>query len=322
MAGSGEYGNTSYENNAVWEYDPAADTWTMKKPMPAKRDDFVMAACETKIYLIGGSSGANQAYDPATDTWETKASMPTPRSSLEANMVNGKIYLIGGRTGGQYSTVGINEVYNPATDTWATKTPIPYPVTSYASAVVDNKIYVIGGQDEFNSPMNLALVQIYDPERDAWSFGAPMLTVVRQAAAGATTGIWAPKRIYVIGGLPDKSMEGTDINQVYDSENDSWTFGASMPSARFDLSIAVLNDTIYAMRGLPYFNLQGVYCLENEQYTPIGYGTIQPSPSPTPPTLSEPFPTAWIAAAVAATAIGGAFFAVYYLMKNRKTKKQ
>jgi hypothetical protein len=276
----------AFARNVTYEYNPITNVWTTKNPLPSNMYGSALAVYQNKIYAIGEGNGMTQVYDPATDTWETKTPMPTPRTQLEANVVNGKIYLIGGRTGGQYSTVGLNEVYDPETDSWTTKAPIPYPVVQYASAVVDNKIYIIGGQDEFTYPMNLAVVQIYDPATDTWSFGAPMPTIVWQAAAGATSGVWAPKRIYVIGGLPDKSMviggmlygsmHGTTINQVYNPANDSWTVGASMPTARFQLHVAVVNDMIYAMGGAPYFNLQGIGSRENEQYTPIGYGTVPP----------------------------------------------
>jgi N-acetylneuraminic acid mutarotase len=266
----------AFASNKTSEYNPITNTWTMKNPQPSSIYGAALAVYQNKIYAIGQGNGRTQAYDPATDTWENKTSMPTPRTQLEANVVNGKIYLIGGRTGGKYSTVGLNEVYDPETDSWTTKTPIPYPVVEYASAVVDDKIYIIGGQDEFTYPMELALVQIYDPKTDTWSFGEPMPTIVWQAAAGATSGVWTPKRIYVIGGLPEKSSFGTDLNQVYNPENDSWTVGASMPTARFTLHVAVVNDKIYAMGGGPFWNLQGIWCPENEEYTPIGYGTVPP----------------------------------------------
>jgi hypothetical protein len=357
-----------------------------------------LAVYQNKIYVIE-DNGMTQVYDPATDTWENKTSMPTPRTQLEANVVNGKIYLIGGRTGGQYSAVGLNEVYDPETDSWTTKAPIPYPVVQYASAVVDNKIYIIGGQDEYTYPMNLDLVQIYDPATDTWSFGTPMPKIVWQAAAGATSGIWAPKRIYVIGGLPATlslafggrlygSLDGTPINQVYNPENDSWTFGASMPTARFQLHVAVVNDMIYAIGGSPFFNLQGIWCPENEQYTPIGYGTVPPAVAVVSPenrtynvtsvslvftvnkpvvwmgysldgqetvtingnttlsglynglhnitvyardefentgasetivfTVTEPFPTTWVVAAIAIALTGGSAFAIYYFKKPKR----
>lgn len=285
IACSGDYANVSYKDDGILEYDPLRDLWSVKKPMPKARGGFVTAVYQNRIYVIG-ADGINQVYDPATDTWETKTSMPTPRTQLTANVVNGKIYLIGGRTGGQYTTTALNEVYDVATDSWTTKAPIPNPVVQYASAVVDDKIYIIGGQNEFTYPSNLGLVQIYDPATDTWSFGAPMPKVVWQAAAGATTGVMVPKRIYVIGGLPATSLVidgrlygslfGTPINQVYNPENDSWTIGASMPTARYGLRVAVVNDMIYAMGGSPFFNLQGIWCPEIEQYTPIGYGTVAP----------------------------------------------
>jgi N-acetylneuraminic acid mutarotase len=269
----------------TFEYDPITDVWLTKKPLPTPRVGFGIAIYESKIYVIGGwvrtdlngvpiHSPANEVYDPFTDTWETKKPMPTPRTQLDANVVNGKIYLIGGRTGGQYTTTALNEVYDIATDSWTTKAPILNPVVQYASAVVDDKIYIIGGQNEFAHPMTLALVQIYDPATDTWSFGTPMPTAVESAAAGATTGVMAPKGIYVIGGLPYKNVDGIKINQVYNPENDSWTVGASMPTARYGLCVAVVNDMIYAMGGWTFFGGPG--CSENEQYTPIGYGTVPP----------------------------------------------
>jgi hypothetical protein len=264
-------------SNATSEYNPITNTWTAKTPLASSMWGSAFTVYENKIYAIGQGNGMTQVYDPATDTWETKTAMPTPRTQLEASVVGDKIYLIGGRTGGQYSTVGLNEVYDPETDSWTTKAPIPYPVVQYASAVVDNKIYIIGGQDEYTHPSNLNIVQIYDPETDTWSFGEPMPTIVWRAAAGATSGVWAPKRIYVIGGVQDKSVDGTDLNQVYNPENDSWTVGASIPTARFTLHVAVVNDKIYAMGGATIWNpFTGTGSRENEQYTPIGYGTVPP----------------------------------------------
>jgi len=266
-------------NEVNYEYDPDTDIWTSNKAMPTARQYFGIAVHQNKIYTIGGGwwdpdegrvpSNVNEVYDPLTDTWETMESMPTARSDLSANVVNGKIYLIGGRTGSQYSTVALNEVYDPATNSWVTKEPMPYPVVGYASAAVDGKIYVIGGQDEFHDPINLDLTQIYNPETNTWSLGASLPTVVLNGAAGATTGAKAPKRIYVIGGTLGGSGVGTNITQVYDPENDVWTFGTNMPTARGWLAVAVVDDKLYAIGGSPALMVS--FLRENEQYTPIGY---------------------------------------------------
>jgi len=292
------------------EYDPAALMWTTKKSVPTSRSSFAIAVHQNKIYVVGGNVGydlstdlpilcsLNEVYDPLTDTWESKKPMPTNRSQLNANVVDGKIYLIGGRTGGQYSTVDLNEVYEPGTDSWSTKAPIPYPVVQYASAVVDGKIFVMGGQGEFADAKNLDLVQIYDPSTDTWSFGTPMPNVVWQAAAGATTGVWAPKRIYLFGGLPAQSLFGTNITQVYNPETEGWTSGASIPTSRFNFAVGVVNDVLYALGGSPFFNLQGEAIAANELYIPFGYeGPLppywspQPSASPLSTTSSTPSPS-------------------------------
>lgn len=302
-----------------YEYDPAADNWTAKKPMPTARQYFGIAVYQNKIYTIGGSwwdsdvgriqSNANEVYDPLTDTWETMEPMPTNRSGLEANVVNGKIYLIGGRTvGPQHLTVALNEVYDPTANSWTTKKPIPIAVDQYASAVVDCKIYVIGGQAEFHDPLNIGSNQIYDTETDTWSLGASLPTVVLDAAAGATTGAKAPKRIYVIGGTPDRSIEGTNITQAYDPENDTWTFAASMPTARAWLAVAVADDMLYAIGGSPEA-LMIPFLTTNEQYTPIGYEE---------PQQPEPFPVAPVLAAAATIAIACIAILVY-LKKRRAT---
>jgi N-acetylneuraminic acid mutarotase len=273
------------------EYDPATDTWTFKVPLPTPRHVFATAVCQNKIYCIGGYTsngtvtGVNEVYDPATDTWENKAPMPTARIGLQANTANGKIYLIGGYVPAYYTTqnfsssfLTLNEVYDPATDSWAKKAPMPTAASNYASAVVDNKIYLIGGlfkSEEFT------LNQIYDPKTDTWRQGTPSPSITAYGAAGATTGVNAPKRIYILG--QDFSFpEPPYINRVYDPENNSWTFGVAVPTNRRGLVVAVVNDMLYAIGGYTetYSDLFSNSCVTpyatNEQYTPIGYGTIPP----------------------------------------------
>jgi N-acetylneuraminic acid mutarotase len=272
--------------SVTFEYDPETDTWTNKTSMPTPRNGFAVAACQDKIYVIGGvvggavdyvQTGVNEAYDPATDSWENKTSMPTKRSQLNANVVNGKIYLIGGRTGQAYSTVALNQVYDPETDTWTTKEPIPYPVVTYASAVVDNKIYIVGGQDEFHDPMNLNFTQIYDPENDTWSQGTPIPAersatpsggvATLSAGAAVTSGVMAPKRMYVMGG--GGMGIAFDQNYIYDPMADDWSSGLPMPTPRYNPAVAVVDDLIYVTGGAVNFAVGG--SVINERYTPVDW---------------------------------------------------
>src|SRR5262249_8595008 len=70
------------------EYDPSADRWTSKKPMPVGLHHVGIGVAGGRIYVIGGykHSGFSvwqavatvYAFDPSTDTWTERAAMPTP----------------------------------------------------------------------------------------------------------------------------------------------------------------------------------------------------------------------------------------------------
>ena len=303
-------------------YDSNLNTWIKKSSIPNPKQRFAIATYQGKIYCLGGISlayeGENKVYDPVTDSWETKASMPTGRYNFQANVVNGKIYCMGGfkvwSMGGrdfwekQEGAGQLNEVYDPATDTWTTKSPMLSPA-GYVSAVVDNKIYVIGPE----------LTQIYNPETDEWSTASPPPAGIpvdpiefgyfTPAAAAATTGTMAPKRIYV--------YDGASLLQVYDPLTDSWTFGTSPPTSRRNVGIAVVNDMLYFIGGSSY-GPQGISVYAtSEQYTPFGYGTVQPTTSPMVPQPELQVPVEVIA--VASTASDAMVFAgLLVFLRKRK----
>ena len=264
----------------------------------------------------------NEVYDPATDTWTTKTPMPMLKYALSANVVNGQIYLIGGLSqSAPNSTVSPsteNLVYDPSTDSWTAKTVIPTAVYNYASAVVDNKIYVISGHEtEVMSGNGTTRIptpnQIYDPQTDTWSYGTPMpIAVDFGAAAGATTGVASPKAIYVMGGFVG-FVAPVNLTQVYHPENDTWSIGASMQTARWGLGVAVVDDMLYAIGGSPFLYQPDV--AENAQYTPFGYGTVPQQTEPQP----EPFPTLEVVAVtLTVVAVVAVVLLVYF--KKRKPK--
>jgi N-acetylneuraminic acid mutarotase len=282
------------------EYDPATDTWNTKASMPTPRDYFAIAACQNKIYCIGGAigftvdersgfysyvtSGVTEVYDAVTNTWVTKKSMPFNGMKICANVVNDVIYVMQGT---------YVYAYDPINDSWTNKNRMP--ATPYqgsgsppVSAVVNNKIIVTG---EFQNGYSHSeqKVLIYDTETDSWSEGNSGPTIIINGAAGATTGMKALKRVYVLGLAYGQFPIVPPTNQVYNLDTNTWSIAAAMPKMRMDFGVAVLNDVLYAIGG--YYLDDTMHSIVtpnsvNEQYTPIGYGT--PDPSYLPPIESNP----------------------------------
>jgi N-acetylneuraminic acid mutarotase len=324
------------------EYDPTTDKWVFKASMPTPRGGFAIVSHEGKIYCIGGYNNsigvpniyANEVYDAATDTWSEKAALPVARSWAIATVVGSKIYLFGGDPDKRLS-----HVYDTTTDTWTTLPRLPNAMTKYVSGsvFVDKKVLIIDYLDN---------LEMYDPETDSWSFGATPPSSIYGGDAGATTGAFAPKRVYFLGmnGFMD---QGAMPNRIYDPKTNSWTLGTEVPTNRMCFAVAVVNDIIYAIGGRSYtfpYPADVPYVITesaaNEAYTPVGYGTPDPdyeppapspAPSPTPtPTQSpspsaspspiqspepqqlEQFPGAWVAAVAVPAAVVSIILLVYF----------
>ena len=87
----GRIGGIDAVRGDVFEYDPAARTWTRKAPMPTPRGGIASGVIGGKIIVFGGEGPSGrpegtysqvEEYDPATDTWRSLAPMPNPRHGL------------------------------------------------------------------------------------------------------------------------------------------------------------------------------------------------------------------------------------------------
>jgi cytochrome c biogenesis protein CcdA len=111
--------------NVVEAYEPVANTWTTKEPMPTRRSGLGVGVLNGVLYAVGGVPCAGctygflntvEAYDATTNTWTTKASMPTARSELGVGVLNNSLYAIGGYapfSSNSYGFVATNEVFQP-----------------------------------------------------------------------------------------------------------------------------------------------------------------------------------------------------------------
>jgi N-acetylneuraminic acid mutarotase len=300
-------------NSANYMYDPTTDVWTVKTPMPTPRMYFAIAVFQDAIYVIGGRGSEsayslNEVYFPSNDSWVTKKSMPVAASDIAANVFGQKIYVIWGSE---------NLVYDILNDSWTNATSMPHPVSAYASAIFQNKIYFFGGSTRPPiPPIYCNYTQIYNPTTDTWSSGAPLPTSSQEnvaISAVATSGSLSLRRIYVLGGWSvDDVLSGSNLNRVYYPENDSWIFGAPMPTGRVGVALAVVNDTIFAIGGNPLYISSTT---TNEKYFPIGYGTPDPTPTATPsPTPNVPELSWLVIVPLMASALS-----IAALIRHRKT---
>jgi hypothetical protein len=99
-----------------------------------------------------------------------------------------------------------------------------------------------------------------------------------------------------------------------------------MPTLRTFFGVAVVNDTVYAIGGLLIsytYDSTGKYIQSsqatptniNEQYIPLGYGTMQPTTSPTP---NVPELQTWTAPLLLGIMLVAAGLLVYHKKHKRK----
>ena len=326
-------------------YDPKTDKWITLASMPTPQAYFAIAAYQGKIYCISDEAvSATEVYDIASNSWSKASILDTlDGGRLYAHVVDGKIFVL------NISTLRLY-MYNPVTDAWTEKTRIPTNIATHAgtivSTLVDDKINVIGIfylriPDSFKSTM-MTKVVVYDPKTDVWtevnSIPTTNETFFYDVAAGANTGRYAPKRIYV--------FQETRTT-VYDPIKNTWYTAEPMLTARRQMGVAVVDDIFYVIGGavhgygfypddpLPIPTKE--YSSVNEQYTP-GYlepllptttpsATITPSNSvapskPNPSDSAKPLSNPQVIAVVIILIVGLGVAGLVFSKKKRKTNPQ
>jgi N-acetylneuraminic acid mutarotase len=238
-------------------YDPIADTWTPRAPLPGPAvENPSVVTYAGKLYAFGGSTApfsgavANAAmYDPATNTWTPLAPMPTPRGGATASEVGGVIYVAGGliEDGSSVSTV---EAYDPASNTWSIVAPMAVARDNPGSASLGGKMYVFGGRtrlaDGTEVAPTLGSVEAYDPAANTWTARAPMPTGRRTMFVGNLNG-----RAQLMGG--ERTPDGGTFpqNEEYDPITNTWRQLTAMRTPRHGTAGGTIGDSIYVAGGGP-----------------------------------------------------------------------
>ncbi|HIE57118.1 MAG TPA: helix-turn-helix domain-containing protein [Anaerolineales bacterium] len=190
-------------------YDPHADAWETRAPMPVALSAYALTAFEGKLYLFGGWDGeqyTNRAlrYDPSLDVWNEIPPMPTARGYAGAAVSGGMIHVMGGDDGSQMLTA--HDVYAPDKGVWDTFSPLPAVRSRFACASVAGIIHLLGGLDDAQSKDVLAYR--YLPADDIWG-GFAMPSGVWSDLGAVTVG----ENIHLFGGR--LGAEYTGQNYTY-----------------------------------------------------------------------------------------------------------
>jgi hypothetical protein len=108
--------NFNIPDGKLYKYNPAADKWITKSPVPAPLVQ-EMAVCVWKDSLIigiggstngfGGATNTVKVYDPATDIWRVLTNIvPVNISASQAECIDNTIIVMGG-----YSSVIYNKIF-------------------------------------------------------------------------------------------------------------------------------------------------------------------------------------------------------------------
>ena len=128
LGGQNRHDTNPFEVALVHVYDPLADAWSARAPMPVPRSHaepgtFVEGG---EIVMTGGRSAPldkptlpdSSAYDPTTDTWRALPSLPLPLLAPAVRRVGGLVVATSGATTGLVSTTAtfVRDVGAGATD--------------------------------------------------------------------------------------------------------------------------------------------------------------------------------------------------------------
>ncbi len=115
-----------------------------------------------------------------------------------------------------------------------------------AMTASEGRVFLCGGDD--SNEVDLASVEVYDPQADEWG-GAADLPSARYSSTAVTQRL----RLFVIGGVTDDGALDEIVR--YDQPQDRWDVVARMSTARDGLSSAADGDTaVYLVGGVDTTN--------------------------------------------------------------------
>jgi N-acetylneuraminic acid mutarotase len=205
----------------VTVYDPASDTWTAHANLPVGLVAPIATVIGDSAWVIAGGERTSLPTSRAAwvanllSPWEPGAGMPVPLGEVAAGIIGDRLYVVGHDDAGTMS-------YELGTGRWAPVSRARRIAAGdhHAAEVIDGKLYLFGGLR-----IGGDVVQVFDPETDAWTYGPAMPFPTGSAATALIGG-----NVYLAGGITGDTS--TRQAARMDIATGQWTPIAPMPLAR------------------------------------------------------------------------------------------
>src|SRR6266536_970025 len=286
-----------------FEYDPAANTWTIKAAtypdnLVNNMACGVLADAGTPyIYCAGGSfvvtptvtTGRVFRYNPVTDTISPVAA-PWPAAGTTVlpggfTVLSNKLYILGGfdtvTGGGQ----GINQIweFTPSPAAWVQKpTVLPVPLGYIPTTTIGSLIYTGGGSDITAGVLTDTTNSfVYNPVANTIGTIAPI-----PRATGETRALNFCNLMYVMGGGRTAPNPSNEVD-IYDPGSNTWSAGTPFVIARRNFPTDTDGTSRIWLAGgyaptAPTDSMEIFNCPESPCATPTPTPTPTATPTPTP----------------------------------------
>lgn len=243
------------KNLRTFLYDPASGAWSEGAPLPAEfYGHTATLLADGRVLLAGALSGPGGGptflYDPAANTWTFSGNLAVSRvQQCGVLLADGRVLVAGGPNGSKLA-----EVYDPAANAWSTGGTMQVSrVRATCTLLADGRVLMAGGYELHPSgqQVDLASVEIFQPEAGTWRAAAPMALARYDAQS-----VRLPDgSVLVVGG--DVAAGGARrCCEIYDVRTDTWTtVGDVEPAVTYHRAIVLASGAVVRIGGAPDYGV-------------------------------------------------------------------
>jgi len=192
LVGGYNTGDVSSAQPNTWEYNPVADSFTERAPIPHAVGGAAYGIINGHLYVAGGRDATNTVvnlvwdYDIVADSWAQRTEMPGINNNVPGNAVAlNRLWIFGGGNPFGPKKAGSTKAGFSSTRTAFIRNQSQPPAADAFGVGNNNRV-----------PNLTSGAFVYDPETDSWS-DAPAMNEFRSFASGTSIGA----KLFAAGGL-------------------------------------------------------------------------------------------------------------------------